>query len=114
MAKKVVVVRIGAKTTHIVHMEYMTNNPTIYGCMRIPTPEGAYDDGMIRDVMEMGQLIVHKKAGVGLADVQNHIGHVPPVAETGAASGVHQVSVPGAKGKGRKENRLVLEAFHPV
>jgi len=60
MAKKVVVVRIGAKTTHIVHMEYMTNNPTIYGCMRIPTPEGAYDDGMIRDVMEMGQLI--KKA----------------------------------------------------
>lgn len=60
MAKKVVVVRIGAKTTHIVHMEYMTSNPTIYGCMRIPTPEGAYDDGMIRDVMEMGQLI--KKA----------------------------------------------------
>lgn len=60
MAKKVVVIRIGAKTTHIVHMEYMTNNPTIYGCMRIPTPEGAYDDGMIRDVMEMGQLI--KKA----------------------------------------------------
>lgn len=60
MAKKVVVVRIGAKTTHIVHMEYMTNNPTIYGCIRIPTPEGTCDDGTIRDVMELGQQL--KKA----------------------------------------------------
>lgn len=60
MAKKVVVVRIGAKTTHIVHMEYMTKDPTIYGCIRIPTPEGACDDGMIRDAMEVGQRL--KKA----------------------------------------------------
>ena len=65
-------------------------------------------------VVEMGQLIVHKKAGTVFTDVLDHIGRISPVAETGAASGVHQVSVPGAKGKGRKENGLVLEAFHLV
>lgn len=71
MAKKVVVVRIGAKTTHIVHMEYMTNNPTIYGCIRIPTPEGAYDDGLIRDVMEVGQRLKKacKDKGIHTTDV---------------------------------------------
>lgn len=63
-------------------------------------------------VVEMGQLIVHKKAGTVLTDILDHIGHVPPVAETGAAGGVHQVSVPGTEGKGREENGLVLEVFH--
>ena len=31
MAKKVVVIRVGTKTTHIVHMEDAKTNPTIYG-----------------------------------------------------------------------------------
>ncbi len=71
MAKKVVVVRVGAKTTHIVHMEYMTNNPTIYGCIRIPTPEGACDDGMIRDAVEVGQRLKKacKDKGIHTTDV---------------------------------------------
>ena len=71
MSKKVVVVRVGTKTTHIVHMEYMTNNPTIDGCMRVPTPEGACSDGTIIDAMEVGQRI--KKAcqekGIHTTDV---------------------------------------------
>lgn len=70
MAKKVVVVRIGAKTTHIVHMEYMTKDPTIYGCIRIPTPEGACDDGMIRDAVEVGQRLKRacKEKGIHTTD----------------------------------------------
>lgn len=71
MAKKVVVVRVGAKTTHIVHMEYTVNNPTIYGCMRITTPEGAYDDGTIVDAIELGQGIrkACKEKGIHASDV---------------------------------------------
>lgn len=71
MAKKVVVVRVGAKTTHIVHMEYTANNPTIYGCMRIATPEGTYDDGTIIDAMELGQRIrkACKDKGIHASDV---------------------------------------------
>lgn len=71
MAKKVVVVRVGTKTTHIVHMEYTVNNPTIYGCMRVSTPEGAYDDGIIRDALTLGQRIrkaCHEK-GIRTSDV---------------------------------------------
>ncbi len=57
MAKKVVVVRVGEKTTHIVHMENSQNNPTILGCVRIATPEGVVEDGMVRDVVELGRRI---------------------------------------------------------
>lgn len=60
MAKKVIVVRVGSKTTHIVHMENAISNPTIYGCVRIPTPERAFEDGMIIDVVEIARRI--KKA----------------------------------------------------
>lgn len=60
MAKKVIVVRVGSKTTHIVHMENAISNPAIYGCVRIPTPERAFEDGMIIDVVEIARRI--KKA----------------------------------------------------
>lgn len=60
MAKKVVVVRVGTKTTHIVHMENAKTNPTIYGCVRIPTPENCFQDGMITDIVELARRI--KKA----------------------------------------------------
>ncbi len=60
MAKKVVVIRVGSKTTHIVHMENAISNPTIYGCVRISTPENAFQDGMIIDVVEIARRI--KKA----------------------------------------------------
>lgn len=57
MAKKIIVVRVGAETTHIVHMENAINNPTIYGCVRVPTPEQAFVDGMIVDVVEIAKRI---------------------------------------------------------
>lgn len=57
MAKKVIVVRVGSKTTHIVHMENAISNPTIYGCVRVPTPEGAVKEGMIQDVVEIARRI---------------------------------------------------------
>ena len=60
MAKKVVVIRVGSKTTHIVHMENIANNPTVYGCVRVPTPEGAVADGIVMDVPEIARRI--KKA----------------------------------------------------
>ena len=47
MAKKVVVVRVGEKITQIVHMENVANNPTVFGCVRVPTPEGSVSEGMI-------------------------------------------------------------------
>lgn len=57
MAKKVVVVRVGSRTIHIVHMDNAINNPTIYGCVRIPTPEHAVVDGMVADVVEVARRI---------------------------------------------------------
>lgn len=71
MAKKVVVIRVGSMTTHIVHMDNAINNPTIYGCVRIPTPEHAYVDGMIADVVEVARRIktaCHEK-GINTKDV---------------------------------------------
>ena len=47
MAKKVVVVRVGEKITQIVHMENVANNPTVFGCVRVPTQEGSVREGMI-------------------------------------------------------------------
>ena len=47
MAKKVIVVRVGAKTIRIVHMDNNQTNPTVYGCVRVPTPQGAVVDGAV-------------------------------------------------------------------
>lgn len=55
MAKKVIVVRIGTNEVQIVHMEHTANYPTVYGCVRFPTPENAVKDGMIIEVAEAGQ-----------------------------------------------------------
>lgn len=57
MAKKVVVIRVGSKTIHIVHMENTPATPTIYGCVRIPTPENAVADGLILDMAELARRI---------------------------------------------------------
>lgn len=57
MAKKVVVVRVGQKTIHIVHMENTVSNPTIYGCVRVPTPEGTVQEGLILDITEIARRI---------------------------------------------------------
>ena len=65
-------------------------------------------------VVEVGQLVVHEKAGGILAHILDHIGGVPPVAEAGAAGGVHQVAAARAKGEGREKYRLAFQAFHLV
>ena len=57
MAKRIIVVRVASRTTHIVHMENAINNPTIYGCVRIPTPEQAFVDGMLVDIVEIAKRI---------------------------------------------------------
>ena len=57
MAKKVIVVRIGTNEVQIVHMEHTANYPTVYGCVRFPTPEIAVKDGMIIEVAELATCI---------------------------------------------------------
>ena len=50
MAKKVVVVRVGTKTIRIVHMDNSAVNPTVYGCVRVPTPQGSVVDGEVKNI----------------------------------------------------------------
>lgn len=71
MAKKVLVVRMGSETVHVVHMENTAQNPTIYGCVRIAAPEGAVQDGMIVDVAEAASKLkqVLKEKGLHTTDV---------------------------------------------
>ena len=57
MAKKVVVVRVGAKTIRIVHMDNTPVNPTVYGCVRVPTPQGGVVDGEVKNIMEVSRRI---------------------------------------------------------
>ena len=57
MAKKVLVIRVGSKTTHIVHMDNIDDEPAIYGCMRVTTPEGCVSDGQILDVTNLARMI---------------------------------------------------------
>ncbi len=57
MAKKVIVVRVGAKTIRIVHMDNTSVNPTVYGCVRVPTPEGAVQDGEVKNIMDVSRRI---------------------------------------------------------
>lgn len=59
MAKKIIVVRVGEKETQIVHMEHSVSNPTVYGCVRFPTPENAVQDGMVMEAAEMA-VRIHK------------------------------------------------------
>lgn len=59
MAKKVIVVRIGTNEVQIVHMENTNSCPTVYGCVRFPTPEDAVKDGFIADVSELA-IRIHK------------------------------------------------------
>ena len=58
MAKKVLVIRVGSRTTHIVHMENVADEPSIYGCMRVTTPEGSVSDGQIIDVTDLARMIM--------------------------------------------------------
>lgn len=60
MAKKVLSIRVEEKTTLIVHMDYGTANPMVYGCMRVSTPKGAIEDGLIKDAFAISRRI--KKA----------------------------------------------------
>lgn len=57
MAKKVVVVRVGSKTIRIVHMDNSTVNPTVYGCVRVPTPKGAVVDGEVKNIIDVSRRI---------------------------------------------------------
>lgn len=57
MAKKLIVVRIGAKTIRIVHMDNNQVNPTVYGCVRVPTPQGAVVDGEVRNIIDVSRRI---------------------------------------------------------
>lgn len=57
MAKKVVVVRIGNSTIHVVHMENTNSVPTVYNCFRLPVPDGAVRDGMILDVPRLAECL---------------------------------------------------------
>ena len=66
MAKKVIVVRIGTNEVQIVHMEHTANYPTVYGCVRFPTPENAVKDGMIIEVTELATCIRKACADKGI------------------------------------------------
>lgn len=57
MAKKVVVVRVGTKTIRIVHMDNSPVNPTVYGCVRVPTPQGAVVDGEVKNIIDVSRRI---------------------------------------------------------
>lgn len=57
MAKKVIVVRVGAKTIRIVHMDNTPVNPTVYGCVRVPTPQGAVVDGEVKNIIDVSRRI---------------------------------------------------------
>ncbi|MBO4374654.1 MAG: pilus assembly protein PilM [Lachnospiraceae bacterium] len=57
MANSVVSVDIGSTTTRIVEIDYKRNNPNVYKCFSIPTPEGAIDDGQILDPEGFGELL---------------------------------------------------------
>lgn len=71
MAKKVIIVRVGAAEVQIVHMENTNSYPTIYGCVRFPTPENAVQDGLVRDVAEIATRIhqVCEEKGIRTKDV---------------------------------------------
>ena len=60
MAKKILSIRVEEKTTLIVHMDYGTPTPMVYGCMRVSTPQGAIEDGLIKDAFAISRRI--KKA----------------------------------------------------
>ncbi len=64
--KKVIVVRIGTNEVQIVHMEHTANYPTVYGCVRFPTPENAVKDGMIIEVTELATCIRKACADKGI------------------------------------------------
>lgn len=71
MSKKIMVVRIGEKETQIVHMEYKSTNPMVYGCVRFQTPENAVKDGMILNMAELA-VGIHKacaEKGIRTKDV---------------------------------------------
>lgn len=71
MAKKVIVVHVGEHEVQIVHMENTDSNPTVYGCVRFPTPENCVQDGMIVDVAEIA-VRIHKaceEKGIRTKDV---------------------------------------------
>ena len=55
MANSVVSVDIGTATTRIVEIDYKRNNPSVYKCFSIPTPEGAIEDGQILDPEGFGE-----------------------------------------------------------
>ena len=66
MAKKVLVVRIGADEVRIVHMEDTSSDPTVYGCVRFPTPKNAVKNGHIVDVAELAARIRKACADKGI------------------------------------------------
>lgn len=71
MAKKVVVVRVGSKTIRIVHMDNSPVDPTVYGCVRVPTPQGAVVDGEVKNIMEVSRRIKQacQEKGITTKDV---------------------------------------------
>lgn len=67
MAKKVVVVRVGTETIRIVHMDNTPVNPTVYGCVRVPTPEGAVVDGEVKNIIDVSRRIKQACVEKGIA-----------------------------------------------
>lgn len=66
MARKIVSIRVEDKTTLIVHMDYGNAVPVVYGCVRVPTPKGAVEDGMIVDVIAISRRIKKACADKGI------------------------------------------------
>lgn len=71
MAKKIIVVRVGAKTIRIVHMDNSPVNPTVYGCVRVPTPQGAVVDGEVKNIIDVSRRIKQacQEKGIATKDV---------------------------------------------
>ncbi|SFR68453.1 pilus assembly protein PilM [Anaeromicropila populeti] len=49
MAKRVLSIEIGARSTKLSEVSYIKGTPNVHKCVSIPTPQGAVEDGYIRD-----------------------------------------------------------------
>ena len=57
MAKRVLSIEVGMQQTRICDMDNVKNNPKVYSCVTIDTPEGTVDDGFINDVSKLSSAL---------------------------------------------------------
>lgn len=57
VSKKVLCIEVGLRFTRISEVMGYKATPTVYNCITFPTPEGAFEDGYIRDKASLGAAI---------------------------------------------------------